>query len=97
MAVSTCHRCDGQAFESVVHLLESSQVVFVQCSACGCIVGVTEFLNLGAALVQLRANVADNAAALAELKRRVMRIEQAVCGNSSGPAGGGGGSGGAWR
>lgn len=53
-------------------------MVFIQCANCGSVVGVQEFMNLGTALVQLKANVADIAALLAELRRRIIGIESAL-------------------
>ena len=55
MAISTCVKCGGHSFE----VKEKSPVgsgyklIFIQCSSCGGVVGVTEFYNTGALLEKL--------------------------------------------
>lgn len=55
VATSTCPKCDSHRFE--VKLLEpiGAQYKFhaVQCAACGAVVGVTEYFNIGARIGDL--------------------------------------------
>jgi hypothetical protein len=49
MALSTCVKCGGTFFEVVQVEPQGSafKMLFVQCSACGGVVGVQEFFNVG--------------------------------------------------
>jgi uncharacterized Zn finger protein len=49
MAISRCPKCGGQSFEAVVKIPIGSprRVMFVQCSACGAVVGIQEPENSG--------------------------------------------------
>jgi predicted nucleic-acid-binding Zn-ribbon protein len=55
MATSTCIKCGAHSFEIKVKEPTGSAVklVFVQCSACGGVVGVTEFFSNGALIHKL--------------------------------------------
>lgn len=46
---STCPKCASNSFESVIREPKGSnyQLLFTQCSGCGCVVGVTEYFNVG--------------------------------------------------
>lgn len=52
MAVSKCVKCDNTFFEMKEARIAGSnfKMMFVQCSKCGGVVGVTEFTNTGATL-----------------------------------------------
>lgn len=49
MAISRCPKCEGLHFEMVEHTPNNSKYIlhFVQCAACGCVVGVLEYFNIG--------------------------------------------------
>lgn len=55
MATSTCVKCKSTKFEAVLQNPQGSSFnfIFIQCAACGGVVGVTEFYNLGARLDKL--------------------------------------------
>lgn len=55
MAMSTCIKCGGHSFEVVEKepTKASFKMMFVQCSGCGGVVGVTEFYNIGALIHKL--------------------------------------------
>jgi hypothetical protein len=80
MALSTCAKCGGHTFE--VQLIEPVRARYkqnlIQCSACGVPVGVLDFLNTGAQLDELQAQIKTAMAGIEELKHRVIRIEHAV-------------------
>lgn len=52
MASSKCIKCDNTTFEMKEGKIAGSafRMMFVQCSRCGGVVGVTEFTNTGAML-----------------------------------------------
>jgi hypothetical protein len=49
MATSTCIKCGGTAFESVVQSPRGAnfKVTFIQCASCGGVVGVMDYYNIG--------------------------------------------------
>ena len=55
MAISTCGKCDGRAFEikEVEPRGAAFKYFFVQCSSCGVPVGVVEKVNIGAVLQKI--------------------------------------------
>lgn len=55
MAVSTCTKCGSYAFEMVENTPNGSEfkVMFIQCSSCGGVVGVTDYYNVGGMLETL--------------------------------------------
>ena len=52
MAISTCVKCANTQFEikEAEPRGSSFKLMFVQCTSCGGVVGVTDFLNIGAKL-----------------------------------------------
>lgn len=52
MAKSTCAKCDGTTFEMVEATPRGSNfsVMFIQCSRCGGVVGVTDYYQIGTEL-----------------------------------------------
>ncbi len=56
MAKSTCVKCGNTSFENVEQTPTNSNFVyvFIQCASCGGVVGVTDFVNIGAELQDLR-------------------------------------------
>lgn len=52
---SKCPKCDGTSFEMVKASIENANYSynFIQCSSCGCVVGVTESHNIGALLYKI--------------------------------------------
>ncbi|OHW40723.1 hypothetical protein BHC62_15340 [Pseudomonas sp. 06C 126] len=55
MASSKCVKCDGTSFEMKEAKIAGSnfRMMFVQCSRCGGVVGVTEFMNAGSMLERI--------------------------------------------
>ena len=55
MAVSTCPKCESTVFEIKEHEPRGSSFKygFVQCAACGAVVGVMDFFNIGGMLQSL--------------------------------------------
>lgn len=49
MALSKCPKCDSTQFEVQENSPVGSRfkIIFVQCSRCGCVVGVTDYRNIG--------------------------------------------------
>lgn len=47
MAVSTCPKCSKSSFELKEHAPSGTKYKFsfIQCSSCGAVVGVTEYMN----------------------------------------------------
>ena len=56
MAISTCVKCGGQSFEMMVQKPEESEykLIFVQCSNCGGVIGVMDFMNIGSQLDEIK-------------------------------------------
>lgn len=52
MAMSTCVKCGGHRFEVKENEPTGAmfKLLFIQCSGCGGVVGVTEYFNIGATL-----------------------------------------------
>lgn len=55
MALSSCPKCGGHRFEMVTKEPSGSKfkVQFIQCASCGCVVGTSEYYNIGALLHKL--------------------------------------------
>jgi len=55
MAMSTCAKCGGHFFEMKENEPTGSQfkIMFIQCSGCGGVVGVTEYFNIGSKLLAI--------------------------------------------
>jgi hypothetical protein len=56
MALSTCIKCGSTLFEvkQVTPLGSNFILNFIQCSNCGGVVGVVEYLNIGAELQEIK-------------------------------------------
>lgn len=52
MATSKCSKCGSPSFETVNHTPANSRYIllFVQCAACGAVVGVLDAYNIGHSL-----------------------------------------------
>ncbi|MEN2393236.1 hypothetical protein [Pseudomonas halotolerans] len=59
MATSKCIKCDSTSFEMKEAKITGSnfRMMFIQCSRCGGVVGVTEFMNAGAMLDRIAKKV----------------------------------------
>jgi uncharacterized Zn finger protein len=57
VARSTCAKCSGTAFELVENEPKNAsfKYFFVQCTACGVVVGVQEYFNAGSILGKIAA------------------------------------------
>jgi len=55
MAISTCPKCSNSTFEMKEYSPRGSdfKYSFIQCDACGAVVGVTDFYNIGGMLETL--------------------------------------------
>jgi hypothetical protein len=55
MALSTCIKCGANNFEATVKEPRGSnfKVQFIQCGACGGVVGVMDYYNIGSLLLTL--------------------------------------------
>jgi len=55
MAMSTCIKCGSSSFEMKENEPRHSawKYMFIQCSSCGGVVGVVEYLNLGSVLQKI--------------------------------------------
>lgn len=55
MATSACPKCGNTSFESKDHTPQTSNfiVTFIQCAACGTVVGVMDYYNIGGLLQTL--------------------------------------------
>lgn len=56
MAISRCPKCEGTRFELKENgsvLGAKFKLMFVQCAACGAVVGVTDYFNVPAMLQKL--------------------------------------------
>lgn len=56
---SKCPKCENTSFETVIREPKNSnyKLLFTQCSACGCVVGVTEYFNIGVLVKKLAAGL----------------------------------------
>lgn len=70
MAISTCAKCSGTFFEMKTAEPKNSRYkkLFIQCSACGAVVGVSDYHDSGVL-------AKDNQRELADLKKVLKRIE----------------------
>ena len=61
MATSTCPKCDSHTFETKEFSPNHSnfRLTAVQCASCGAVVGVLDFLNIGAELMKIGKAVKD--------------------------------------
>jgi len=52
---SICPKCSKSTFESTVEQPLNSTVsyIFIRCEACGCVVGVMDYLHIGIALKKI--------------------------------------------
>lgn len=59
MAMSSCPKCDGHSFEAVDQVPHNStvKVIFIQCQACGTVVGVKDWLQQEETIRQIKAGV----------------------------------------
>jgi predicted nucleic-acid-binding Zn-ribbon protein len=50
MATAKCPKCESTSFELKENSVQGSnfRLNFVQCTHCGCVVGVQEYFNIGA-------------------------------------------------
>lgn len=55
MALSTCPKCGNHSFEMVENSPSNSRfkVLFIQCSACGCVVGTKEYYDIATLIKRL--------------------------------------------
>lgn len=55
MAISKCPRCEGTRFEMKEANVKDSRfkLTFAQCAACGTVVGVMDYYNIGNAIHKL--------------------------------------------
>lgn len=54
MATSSCPKCGNHTFEVKQNTPQQSRYVllFVQCASCGTVVGVLDYYNIGAQMIQ---------------------------------------------
>jgi excinuclease UvrABC ATPase subunit len=73
MAMSSCPHCKGHTFEVQENSPQKStfKQMFIQCTACGTVVGVTEYFNVGSL-------VTDQQKAIDGLAKRLGSIEHAI-------------------
>jgi len=59
MAWSTCPKCDSHKFDYVENSPDGSayKLMFVQCSSCGAVVGVMDYLSIGTQNEQLKEEI----------------------------------------
>lgn len=63
MATSVCPKCGGSQFEIALHdNVKNARVkfYFIQCSACGCVVGTHEYHNIGTLIYKLAKKMGVN-------------------------------------
>jgi len=73
MAMSTCPKCEGQRFEikTAEPAYSKYKLNFLQCMACGAVVGVLEFYNAGQLLKEQEKEIA-------KLQRAVGTVQNSV-------------------
>jgi transcription initiation factor TFIIIB Brf1 subunit/transcription initiation factor TFIIB len=61
MANSKCPKCESTSFEVVINSPKGSayKMAFVQCSSCGCVVGIMDYYNIGTKVSDLEKKI-DN-------------------------------------
>lgn len=61
MALSVCPKCSSHSFETVEATPSKSnfKLFFVQCSSCGCVVGVLDYYNIGTKLKELEKDISS--------------------------------------
>lgn len=59
MAHSSCPKCGNHGFETVITTPSGSnfKLLFIQCSSCGCVIGVLDYYNIGRLLENLAKNL----------------------------------------
>ncbi len=69
MARSTCPKCDNTTFEMVENSPRRSKykLEFIQCAACGAVVGVMDYLNIGAKLEEMEKKIGSNSSVTSSL------------------------------
>lgn len=62
MAKSRCPKCEASKFEIIENVPTGSayKFMFIQCSSCGTVVGVTEYFNAGALLHKIMKKLGVN-------------------------------------
>jgi hypothetical protein len=80
MAFSKSIACNSTFFEVVTKEPRGSnyKVNFIQCSACGAVVGVMEYLNAGQVLTNLKKDVAELKRAISSVADDVDRIRRSL-------------------
>ena len=74
MTVSKCLSCNNSSFEVVVKndIKDSKfKLLFVQCSKCGGVVGVMDYLNIGAINEDIKRKINDIEERLNQIDRRL--------------------------
>lgn len=61
MAIPTCPRCEGRSFEMSTAVVGNSQYQqsLLLCSKCGSVLGLTEYLNVGSRVEELRQQMTE--------------------------------------
>jgi hypothetical protein len=73
MAVSICGRCENKTFELVTKEPKGSaiKINFIQCAACGSVLGMVDFFNVGTEVMRISKVVGD-------LDRRTQNMEAQI-------------------
>ena len=77
MAVSKCGKCEATRFELKTQEPSGSAVKFnfIQCAACGTVVGVTDFLAVGTMVGGLSGDIGNMAKRVDDVLSRISRLE----------------------
>ena len=78
MAMSTCVKCGSHSFEVVQQSPAHAQfkLFFVQCSACGGVVGVQDFYNLGSLLKDQEGQINSVKSTLSNIESYIAQLSQ---------------------
>ena len=80
MAYSTCPKCGSTSFELKENVPATSnfKLLFVQCSSCGCVVGVMDYLNIGSTLEKIEKKIDTLSAQLNNVYHNTLDIDSQV-------------------
>lgn len=80
MATSKCAACGKTSFELKEVEPKNSRVKynFIQCAACGVVVGVADYVNLGAGVAAILKGLEDASRKVDNMESRLARMEAAA-------------------
>lgn len=80
MALSRCIKCSCNKFEMVENTPNNSgfKLNFIQCAACGAVVGVMDYYNIGIRLKEIEDKIGDIKNAIENMSYKIDRIQSMI-------------------